>query len=58
MFNRLSTHAHGPVTRPLVVRFGSMGDMVIALSLIEVVAASPAAVQQQVLAGGAVGARH
>ena len=34
MFNRLSTHAHGPVTRPLVVRFGSMGDMVIALSLI------------------------
>ena len=34
MFNRLSTHAHDPVTRPLVVRFGSMGDMVIALSLI------------------------
>jgi len=34
MFNRLSTHAHGPVTRPLVVRFGSMGDMVISLSLI------------------------
>ena len=34
MFDRLSTHAHGPVTRPLVVRFGPMGDMVIALSLI------------------------
>ena len=35
MFHRGSTHAHGSVTRPLVVRFGSMGDMVIVLSLIQ-----------------------